>query len=150
MNIIQNNEDRMRLLFAVVAAFVAWPLAAAESVTSSSAQILSTDTTRSGLSIALPRRSVHVTATILDIAPGGRLPETKHAFSRYGYVLAGNIELTNVRNGKIEIYKPGDFIIFDYAIEGAYPWREGANGGSEPVKLLIISHNERASPSGPR
>jgi hypothetical protein len=133
IELVKTRKYNMKNLLAVAAILIASPLSAAENAIAVSSQILSTDTTRSGLSIALPHQDVHVIATILNVAPGAKLPEAKYPFSRYGYLLAGRLEVTNVRNGKIETYNPGDFIVFDYTIDGAYPWREGASGliGSE-------------------
>jgi quercetin dioxygenase-like cupin family protein len=141
----QHDEgiDMKQLFVAANVLLIAGTLSAAENTIPHSTLVLSTGTTPSGLSIALPQKDVQVIATVFDIAPGSRLPEEKSSFSRYGYLLAGKLQVTNVRNGRIETYKPGDFIVFDYPIEGAYPWREGASVGDEPVKLLMIDQIEK-------
>jgi quercetin dioxygenase-like cupin family protein len=61
------------------------------------------------------------------------LPEHKHPFPRYAYVLAGALRVTNTDTGHSEIYKVGDFII-----EAIDQWHRGTSLGNAPVKLLVI------------
>jgi quercetin dioxygenase-like cupin family protein len=89
--------------------------------------------TASGQPIVLPRDNVQVVVSSYDIGPGAALPEHKHPFARYAYVLAGTLEVTNTETGQSRVYKAGDFII-----EAIDQWHKGANLGDGPVKLLVI------------
>ncbi len=95
--------------------------------------VLSTSVTSSGQKIVLPRNNAHLSVSTYEIAPGAALPEHKHLFPRWGYVLSGSLHVTNMQTGKVEIFKPGDFIV-----ESIDQWHKGANGGTEPVRLLVI------------
>ena len=99
--------------------------------------VKTTAVTATGQPLVLPRENVEVTASIYDIAPGATLPVHKHPFARYGYVLAGTLEVTNVDTGKRDVYKTGDFIV-----EMIDQWHQGSNVGADPVKLLVIDQIE--------
>ena len=66
-------------------------------------------------------------------SPGAKLPEHKHNYPRYGYLLSGELRITNIETGKSATYKPGDFII-----ESLGQWHKAENAGTEPIKLLVI------------
>lgn len=101
--------------------------------------VLSTSVTSSGQPIALPTKDATVAVSTYEIAQGATLPEHKHPYPRYGYVLAGEIRITNIETGKSETYKTGDFII-----EAIGQWHQAANIGDRPVKLLVIDQVEGA------
>lgn len=93
--------------------------------------------TATGQPLVLPQKNIEVTASIYDIAPGATLPVHKHPYARYGYVLAGTLQVTSVDTGKSDVYKTGDFII-----EMIDQWHQGSNIGADPVKLLVIDQIE--------
>ena len=95
--------------------------------------VLSTSTTVTGQPIVLPSQDVHVLVWIYDIARGAVLPEHKHPYPRYAYVLAGTLRLTESQAGGSVDYHPGDFIV-----EGIGQWHHAESLNNEPVKLLII------------
>jgi quercetin dioxygenase-like cupin family protein len=99
--------------------------------------VLSTSVTSSGQKIVLPQKDARISVSLYDVAAGAVLPEHKHPFPRYGYVLSGTLQVTNTETGKIEDYKPGDFIV-----ESVDQWHKGANIGREPLKLLVIDMTE--------
>ena len=108
--------------------------------------IMSTMRTPSGLSIALPKNDVRLIATVLELSSGDKIPQSRHPYSRYAYLLSGALQMTNTRTGKVEVYRPGDLIVFDYYVEGVGRWREGVGIGAEAVKLLVIDQID-AKPS---
>jgi quercetin dioxygenase-like cupin family protein len=65
--------------------------------------------------------------------PGMTLPVHKHPYARYGYVLSGNLRVTNMETGQVGSYKPGDFIA-----ESVGQWHMGASIGAAPLELLVI------------
>jgi quercetin dioxygenase-like cupin family protein len=101
-------------------------------------QLLSTTVTSSGQPIVLPQKNAQVVVSIYDVAPGARLPTHKHPYPRYGYVLSGELRVTNVETGQNDTYKPGDFIL-----ESVGQWHMGANIGGKPLKLLVIDLVEK-------
>ena len=100
--------------------------------------LLSTSVTASDQPIALPQNNPQVRVSIYEIAPGAVLPEHKHIYPRYGYVLAGTLRVTYPETGKSDVYGPGDFIL-----EAIGQWHQGANTGIDPVKLLVIDQTEK-------
>lgn len=120
------------LLVAVLGAGADRP-AAAPAVTVR--QILSTDTTTSGLPIAPPAAGTRVVVSMYDIAPGAALPVHKHPASRFGYVLAGSLSVENVETGSATIFRKGDFIV-----EDVDRWHRARQIGPEAVRLLVIDH----------
>ena len=97
----------------------------------------STAVTSSGQQIVLPQGNVQVITSTYEIAPGAKLPEHKHPYPRYGYLLSGELRITNTETGKSEDYKPGDFIV-----ESLGQWHKAENIGTEPIKLLVIDQVE--------
>jgi quercetin dioxygenase-like cupin family protein len=104
--------------------------------------VLSTTVTSSGQPIVLPQKDAQVVVSTYEIAAGAALPEHKHPFPRYGYVLAGTLRVINDDTGKTEDYKTGDFIL-----EAVGQWHRGINTGSEPLKLLVIDIREKDQPT---
>jgi quercetin dioxygenase-like cupin family protein len=101
-------------------------------------ELLSTTVTSSGQPIVLPQKDAQIVVSIYDVAPGARLPAHKHPFPRYGYVLSGELRVTNMETGQNDTYKPGDFIL-----ESVGQWHMGTNIGAKPLKLLVIDIVEK-------
>jgi quercetin dioxygenase-like cupin family protein len=95
--------------------------------------VLTTPTTATGQPIMLPQKDVQLVAATYEIPAGAKLPVHKHAYPRYGYVLAGTLRETYIDTGKTVTYGPGGFIL-----EGVDQWHKAETVGSEPVKLLVI------------
>ena len=95
--------------------------------------LLSTEMTDSGQPIVLPRGDAEVVTSMYEIPVGAKLPEHKHIYQRYGYVLSGQLRITNTATGKSVDFKPGDFIV-----ESRNQWHKAENTGTEPIKLLVI------------
>jgi quercetin dioxygenase-like cupin family protein len=111
---------------------LATPLSAkADSVTVN--PLLTTSTTASGQPIVLPQGNVQLITSMYEIAPGAKLPEHEHNSQRYGYLLAGQLRITNTETGKSQEYTPGDFIV-----DSRGQWHKAENIGTEPIKLLVI------------
>ena len=120
------------LCIASVLLVLATPLSAkADSVTAN--PLLTTSVTASGQPIVLPQGNVQLITSMYEIAPGAKLPEHEHNSQRYGYLLAGQLRVTNTETGESQEYKPGDFIV-----ESRGQWHKAENIGKEPIKLLVI------------
>jgi quercetin dioxygenase-like cupin family protein len=125
-------------LLAASIALIASPLCAEESKPVIIEQVLVTDVTASGQPLTLPSKDAQLIVSTYEIAPGATLPEHKHVFQRYGYVLAGTLRVTNTETDKSDVYNTGDFIA-----EAVGQWHQGANIGTETVKLLVIDQVEK-------
>jgi quercetin dioxygenase-like cupin family protein len=90
-------------------------------------QLLSAPTTANG------QKDAEIVVSLHSIMPGATLPVQKHPYARYGYILSGNLRVTNMETGHVGTYKPGDFVT-----ESVGQWHMGANIATEPVKLLVI------------
>jgi len=109
-------------------------------------QVFKSATTISGQILALPQGPVGVTVFRCTIAVGTALPSHRHAFPRYGYVLAGTLRLTNEQTGSVR-----DFIAGDFIIESIAQWHSGRNVGSTPLCLLVIDQvPEGVEPTEPK
>jgi quercetin dioxygenase-like cupin family protein len=91
------------------------------------------DVTSSGQPIELPRGHVKVITSTYEIPPGAKLPVHKHNYPRYGYMMSGQLRITNIATGKTTTFNPGDFII-----ESLGQWHKAESTGTDPVKLLVI------------
>jgi len=116
------------LLAAALAASPALAIAA-----NTTTQILTTQTTSAGQPITLPAGALQVTASIVEIAPGGSLPVHKHPFPRYGYVLSGRLQVNDIEIGKIRTYRAGQFLI-----DPVNEWHSGQALDGMAVRLLVI------------
>ena len=101
-----------------------------------------TTATAAGQPIALPQGDAEVIVSMFEIPPGASLPVHQHPFPRYAYVLGGTLQVANVETGEKKTYKAGDFIV-----EMVSLWHQGANIGTEPVKLLVIDQVEQGQPT---
>jgi quercetin dioxygenase-like cupin family protein len=95
--------------------------------------VLTAAVTATGQPIALPPDNARVVVSTYEIAQEATLPEHKHPFPRYAYVLAGTLRITNTETGRSDVYKAGDFII-----EAIGQWHKAASLDDRPVKLLVI------------
>jgi quercetin dioxygenase-like cupin family protein len=100
--------------------------------------IFSSSATASGQPVVFPQNNAQVRASIYEIPSGAMLPEHRHAYLRYGYVLAGTLRVTYTETGASQVYRPGDFII-----EAIGQWHKAATVGSESVNLLVIDQAEK-------
>jgi quercetin dioxygenase-like cupin family protein len=126
--------------FVLAASFVllASPLQAFESKSVVVTSILSTTVTIGGQPIILPRKDTQILVSLYQIAPGVALPVHKHPFPRYGYVLTGTLQITDMETRKSSVYKSGDFIV-----ETIGHWHQGVNIGTAPLRLLVIDQVEK-------
>jgi quercetin dioxygenase-like cupin family protein len=96
-------------------------------------RILSTLKTSAGDPIRLPQGEAQIVVSNFDVPAGATLPVHRHPFPRYGYVLQGELQVTNVETGHVDLFKAGDFIL-----EAVNHWHTGSNVGSTPLQLLVI------------
>ena len=127
----------MNAIRLAVIVLLAAPAQAAEDRAVVATPVLTTTVTATGQPIVLPRENPEVRVVTLEIALGAVLPEHKHPYPRYGYVLAGTLRVTNSDTGTSMVYGIGDFII-----QAVDQWHRGASIGSEPVRLLVIDQVE--------
>lgn len=85
-----------------------------------------------GQAIILPRGHLQLVVSTYGIAPGARLPQHKHPFQRYAYVIRGRIRVVQAGSSS-RIYHAGEFIA-----ESINRWHYGEAVGATPVKLLVI------------
>ena len=103
--------------------------------------VLTTTRTVTGQPVVLPGRSVEVLASLIEIAPGARLPRHRHPYPRYAYVLDGDLTV-HYEGAPPQTFPAGAFIV-----EAVDTWHFGLNGGSIPVRLLVIDQVEAGQPA---
>ena len=131
----------MRRLFLIMLPAMSLALSAlAEGPPVTVTMLMTTDKTVLGQKLVLPKHDPQLIVSIYDIAPGARLPRHKHPFSRYAYVLAGEITV-EFDGGLQRRYRAGEFIV-----EAVNSWHFGANLGAVPVRLLVIDQVEAGEP----
>ena len=127
----------MKRLFAIaLIAFACLGPAGAADAPVKSTPILTTTKTAIGQPIVLPTKDAQVVVTMLEIAPGTKLPRHEHPFQRYGYLMQGELTV-EYEGGQRQVFHAGDFIV-----EALGVWHFGTNTGSDPVKLLVIDQVE--------
>jgi quercetin dioxygenase-like cupin family protein len=75
-------------------------------------------------------------------APGARLPEHRHPYPHYVYVLEGILTVVNSDANKTVDVKAGEFFV-----EMQNTWHYGINNGAVPVKLLAIDQVPAGTPN---
>ena len=131
----------MRRLFLILLPAMSLGLSAlAEGPPVTVTTLVTTDKTVLGQKLVLPKHDPQLIVSIYEIAPGARLPRHKHPFSRYAYVLAG--ELTVEFDGGLQRRYPAGEVI----VEAVDSWHFGANLGAVPVRLLVIDQVEAGQP----
>ena len=98
--------------------------------------LVSTTQTVLGQPLVLPSKNPELKVSLFEIPPGVRLPRHEHPWSRYAYVLQGELTVT-FDGGLAKHYKAGDFIV-----EAVNAWHFGQNTGKETVRLLVIDQVE--------
>ncbi|WP_246695550.1 cupin domain-containing protein [Methylocystis rosea] len=121
----------LSIAFNLVEAAVAKEPAPAEVVT----EIARAAKTATGQPITLPQGPLEVVASIYTLAPGVRLPEHKHSYQRYAYILEGDL-MVQQADSSSRVYHAGEFVI-----ESVDRWHFGATVGAVPVKLLVIDQS---------
>src|SRR5262249_29159432 len=124
------------LLAAATVALVCFGTARAADAPVKVTQVLTTTKTAIGQPLGLPSKDPQVIVTVLEIAPGTKLPRHDHPFQRYGYVMQGELTV-EYQGGSRQIFHAGDFIV-----EAVGVWHFGTNTGNVPVKLLVIDQTE--------
>jgi quercetin dioxygenase-like cupin family protein len=102
--------------------------------------LVTTDKTVLGQPLVLPKHDPQLIVSVYDIAPGARLPRHKHPFSRYAYVLAGELTI-EFDGGEQRHYRTGEVVV-----EAVDTWHFGINMGVVPVRLLVIDQVEAGQP----
>jgi quercetin dioxygenase-like cupin family protein len=95
-------------------------------------EIVKTMKNDAGQAITLPRGRLQLIVSTYEIAPGARLPQHKHQFQRYAYVIQGRLLVEQIGSSS-RIYHAGEFIA-----ESVNRWHFGETVGPTPVKLLVI------------
>jgi quercetin dioxygenase-like cupin family protein len=91
------------------------------------------ETTISGQQIAIPAGLSVVSVSSYEIPAGAALPQHRHAYPRYGYVISGKLRVSNAESGAVSDFSAGDFVV-----ESIGQWHSGENPGLEPLQLLVI------------
>jgi quercetin dioxygenase-like cupin family protein len=126
--------DAMKWPFALTAAsIVATTALAADAPKQSGVQLLSTRLTSSGQPIPAPSKTLQVTATVSEIAPGQSTPVHRHPYLRYDYVLEGRLAVTNFVTGKVDIVTAGQFVV-----DPIDQWHQGRALDGKRVRILLI------------
>ena len=86
-----------------------------------------------GQAITVPSGHLQLVVSTYDIAPGARLPQHKHPFERYAYVIQGDLMVEQVGSSSSRVYHAGEFVV-----ESVNRWHFGQAIGEVPVKLLVI------------
>jgi quercetin dioxygenase-like cupin family protein len=89
--------------------------------------------TMSGQPILLPAENPELAVSIFEVAPGAALPQHRHLYPRYGYILSGHLRVRNAETGVTYDFHAGDF-----AVEAYGQWHSGENPGDVPLKLLVM------------
>lgn len=124
---------RIALLAALALAACASASAQEQAVTT---PLTTAVTTNSGQPILLPQGPMQVSVSRVVIPAGAKLPVHKHPYTRYAYVEAGRIRVSNLDTGGDVEFSPGGFIV-----EAVGQWHTGEALGPEDVSLLVVDQH---------
>ena len=117
---------------AIILALLPLPAGALEASPVVVKELLKATKNDAGQPIHQPRGGLQLVVSTYDIAPGAKLPQHRHPYQRYAYVLQGDLNVVQVDRGA-RVYHPGEFIV-----ESVNRWHYGETVGTVPVKLLVI------------
>ena len=123
---------RLQTGIAALAALLLQGAAAADAPKVTVTPVARTHMTVTGQKLEIPANP-DVVVAIATFPPGARLPEHKHLYPHFAYVLEGVLTVTNTETGKTFEVKKGDF-----SAEMENTWHYGVNNGTGPVRLLVI------------
>ncbi len=104
-------------------------------------KLLRTSTNVAGQPIVYPHdKAAEASILIVDIPPGKQTGWHQHPVPIFGYVLSGTLTV-HFADGKKNVFHPGDALA-----EAVQVLHNGANEGTEPVKLLIFVAGEKNVP----
>jgi quercetin dioxygenase-like cupin family protein len=132
----------MRLALLLVLAPLAATAAVAQTPPVEVKPVFSSTSTQAGQPIMLPQGPVQVSFSTYTIAPGAKLPVHRHPYPRYGYVLDGQITVTDTQTGEARTFGKGEVIL-----EMVDRWHFGENRGSTPMQLLVIDQAPAGAPT---
>ena len=95
--------------------------------------IVRTGTTVTGQPLRVPPAPFQLVVNRVEIPAGGIIPTHKHPWSRYVYVEAGAIRVTNHDAGTVSDFAAGQVIV-----EAIGQWHEGRVIGNAPVRLIVF------------
>lgn len=128
----------MRMAAAMVAGWAlaaAWPASgqtpAANGVVTT--PVVRTETTVTGQPLRVPPAPFQLVVNRVEIPAGGIIPTHKHPWSRYVYVEAGAIRVTNHDAGTVNDFAAGQVIV-----EAIDQWHEGRVTSATPARLIVF------------
>ena len=129
-----NRHRRARIaVFVALAAIGFAAPAAADERGYPASTLLSTGTSITGEPIQYPAGTpAHVTASIINIAPGQKTITHRHGVPLFAYMLQGELTVDYGAHGK-RTYRAGEAFMEAMAVE-----HFGANNGTEPVRILAV------------
>lgn len=93
----------------------------------------SSNRTITGETIRYPQgQPVNIQSLIVTLRPGETTGWHKHGVPTYGYILSGDLTVDYGEKGK-RLYRPGEAFM-----EAMDWWHNGSNGGSQPVRVLVV------------
>jgi len=106
----------------------AWP--ASGQVTT---PIVRAGTTLTGQPLRVPPAPFELVVNRVEIPAGGIIPAHKHPWSRYVYIEAGAIRVTNHDSGTVSDFAAGQVIV-----EAIGQWHAGLVLGDAPARLIVF------------
>ncbi|MGQ0570688.1 MAG: cupin domain-containing protein [Armatimonadota bacterium] len=103
--------------------------------------VLQATTTVIDQPIQYPLFRNQVTASVLEIAPGGETGRHMHPNPTFVYVLEGTLTVDFDGHGQ-RAYTPGQSYL-----EAINHWHNGLNRGATPLKLLVVFAGEEGKPN---
>lgn len=128
----------MRMAGAMLAGWAfaaAWPASgqAPAATGAATTPLVRTRTTVTGQPLRVPPAPFELVVNRVEIPAGGTIPAHKHPWSRYVYVEAGAIRVTNHDAGTVSDFAAGQVIV-----EAIGQWHEGQVLGDVPARLIVF------------
>jgi quercetin dioxygenase-like cupin family protein len=137
----RSDSTRYASLLAVMSVLLAASPVAAQTEFKATT-LLKSDRTMEGERLSYPRTdNAEVTATLMEIAPGGETGFHMHTAPTFVYVLQGTVEVEEQSSGMKHTHGAGEAFLHQLNV-----LHNGRNKGSAPVQILVVSFGERGRP----
>lgn len=110
---------------------VMFPAYAGDTTGLTATSLLDTKTLGDGLPLRYPTGDAHLTALMVELAPGGETGLHRHPMPVVGYIVSGEVTVS-AEGMAPRVFKAGEAFV-ETSI-----WHNGRNEGREPVRILAI------------
>jgi len=103
--------------------------------------VTSTETTMTGQPLRVPPAPIQLVVTRVDVPANFLIPCHKHPWSRYVYLEAGAVRVTNYTANRVN-----DFAAGDELVEAIDQWHDARVISPGPARLIVVDQVPQVPP----